>query len=289
MRYVSVYKSAKWRDLLLGYYGRILRNWPIPWEERILETRSGRTHVLLCGREGGRPLLLFHGTGNNSLMWRYNVASLGESFRLHLIDTINDPGKSEAASGFHAETDYARWTEEVFDALGIGKALLVGHSKGGWIVLNAAVCLPARVEKIVLLAPAVGINAEVSPAFMRKSLRLGLFPTQRAVESYLRYICGPEARVSAEYAGYLMQVIRGTTHRIIKHRLFTDDELKGIKAAVLLAFGDNEVCCGYRKVVERAKACIPRLDVRIIEGTGHALQGEKPDVVNRLILDHLRE
>jgi len=286
-RYVSVYKSAKSRDLLLGYYDRILGNWPMPWEERFLETRSGKTHLLLCGREDARPLLLFHGTGNNSLMWRYNVAQLGESFRLHLVDTINDPGKSEAAPEFHAETDYARWTEEVLDALGIGKALLVGHSKGGWIVLNAAIGMPDRVEKIVLLAPAVGINAEVSPAFMRKSLRLGLFPTRRAVESYLRYLSGPDARVSAEYAEYLVQVIRGTTHRIIRHRLFTDEELKGIGASVLLAFGEREVCCEYLKVVERARACIPRLDVRIVEGTGHALQGEKPDVVNRLIIDHL--
>jgi pimeloyl-ACP methyl ester carboxylesterase len=286
--YVSVYRSPRSRAGLLEYYDRILRNWPIPYEERFVETKSGKTHIVLCGKEGARPLLLFHGTGNNSLMWRYNVAQLGEHFRLHLIDTLNDPGKSEAKPAFSPETDYARWTTEILDALDIDKALLVGHSKGGWIALNAAVCVPARVERIVLLAPAVGISSEVSPAFMRKSLRLVLFPTRRAVESYLRYVSGPEARIGTDFACYLSKVIRGTRHKLIKHRQFTDDELRGIDSPVLLVFGDHEVCVEYRKVVERARSCIRRLEVQIVPGTGHALQGEKPDTVNKLIIGHLQ-
>jgi pimeloyl-ACP methyl ester carboxylesterase len=287
-KYVSVYRSQRSRGRLLEYYDRILRNWPIPCEERFVETKSGKTHLLLCGKEGARPLLLFHGTGNNSLMWRFNVAQLGEHFRLHLVDTVNDPGKSEAAPGFNPDTDYARWTTEVLDALGIGKALLVGHSKGGWIVLNAAICIPARVEKVVLLAPAVGINSDLSPKFMLKSLRVGLLPTRKAVESYLKYVSGPGARISTEYADYLAKVIRGTKPRLIKHKRFSDEELRSIDAPVLLVFGDHEVCVDYRKVVDRARSCIRHLYVQIIPGTGHALQGEKPDTVNRLIIGHLQ-
>ena len=123
-----------------------------------METKSGRTHILLCGKEDGRPLLLFHGTGNNSLMWRYNVEELGKQFRLHLIDTINDPGESAAVADFDPGTGYTQWIEEVLDVLRIQRASIVGHSKGGWIALNAAISSAARVDKIVLLAPAVGIH-----------------------------------------------------------------------------------------------------------------------------------
>jgi pimeloyl-ACP methyl ester carboxylesterase len=286
-RYVSLYRSQRSRDQLLEYYDRILHNWPIPCEERFVETKCGKTHLLLCGKEGARPLLLFHGTGNNSLMWRFNVAQLGEHFRLHLVDTVNDPGKSEAALGFNPDTDYAGWTTELLDSLGIEKALFVGHSKGGWIVLNAAISASARVEKVVVMAPAVGINSEVSPKFMMKSLRVGLLPTRKAVESYLRYVSGPGARINTEYADYLAKVIRGTKLKLIQHRRFSDEELKSIDAPVLLMFGDHEVCVEYRKVVDRARRCIKHLNVQIIAGTGHALQGEKPDAVNRLIIGHL--
>jgi pimeloyl-ACP methyl ester carboxylesterase len=287
-KYASVYKSAKFRDELLGYYDRVLRNWPVPFEERFLETPSGKTHILVCGSPTGRPLLFFHGTGNNSLMWRYNVEGLGRDCRLILVDTINDPGKSEASVGFDPQTGYARWITEVLDALELRKALIIGHSKGGWIALNAAIGAADRVERIALLAPAVGINSTVSRKFMAKSLRIGLFPTRRAVESYLKYVSGPGARINPDYADYLSRMIRGTRMRLIKHRRFTDEELQGIAAPVLLLFGDHEVCVDHEKVIDRAKSCITLLDVHVIPGTGHALQGEKPEEINALISSFMR-
>jgi pimeloyl-ACP methyl ester carboxylesterase len=285
--YVSVYKSEQSRDELLRDYDRILANWPVPHEETVFETRSGRTHILLCGKENGRPLLLFHGTGNNSLMWRNNVAQLGEHFRLYLVDTINDPGKSEAAVDFSPDMGYTRWMEEVLDALGIARVLLVGHSKGGWLALNAAITAPARVERVVLLAPAVGINSDVSASFMLKSLAVGLFPSPRTVTSYMQYVSGPGAQVSAGYIDYLTRLLKGTKVKLVKHRQFSDAELKSIAAPVLLVFGDHEVCVDYHKVIERAQACIGPLQVRIVAGAGHALQGEQPETVNALIINHL--
>jgi pimeloyl-ACP methyl ester carboxylesterase len=220
-------------------------------------------------------------------MWRYNVAQLGEHFRLYLIDTINDPGKSEAAPDFTPDPGYTPWTVEVLDALGIEKALLLGHSKGGWIALNAAINTAARVEKTVLLAPAVGINSAVSSTFMLKSLAVGLFPSTRTVTSYMKYVSGPEAHVNASYVDYLTRVIRGTRPKLVKHKQFSDAELASITSPVLLVFGDHEVCVDYRKVIERAQACIKPLEVRVVQGTGHALQGEKPETVNALLINFL--
>ena len=87
-----------------------------------------------------------------------------------------------------------------------------------------------------------------------KSLRVGLLPTRKAVESYLKYVSGPGARISTEYADYLAKVMRGTRLKLIKHRRFSDEELKSVDAPVLLVFGDHEVCVEYRKVVDRARS-----------------------------------
>ena len=83
-------------------------------------------------------------------------------------------------------------------------------------------------------------------------------------------------------------MIRGTKLKLIKHRQFSDEELKSIDSPVLLVFGDHEVCVDYRQAVDRAQSYIRRLEVQIIAGTGHALQGEKPHAVNRLIIGHLQ-
>jgi len=286
--YASVYRSDVVRKELMAYYDRILQNWPVPYEEKYVETRSGKTHILLCGNVDGRPLLLFHGTGNNSLMWRYNVEALGKHFRLHLIDTINDPGKSQAAMDFNPEPGYACWIEEVMDALGIRKALLVGYSKGGWIALNTAIHSATRVEKVVLLAPAAGINASVKPGFMLKSLRVGLLPSMKAIESYVRYLSGSDTLPQADYVEYLYKLVKGTRLKMVAHRKFSDDELKNLDVPVMLLFGENEISVAFRKVVERAEACIRQLTVHIAADAGHALPGEKPDVVNELIIRHLQ-
>ena len=66
-------------------------------------------------------------------------------------------------------------------------------------------------------------------------------------------------------------------------------ELGSISIPVLIIFGDSEVCVEYRKVVERAESCIGQLQVHIVAGAGHALHGEKPDIVNALIVGHVLE
>jgi pimeloyl-ACP methyl ester carboxylesterase len=286
-RYVSVYRSEKAKAELLRTYDAILAKWPVPFRESFVETPHARTHVIRCGKEDGRPLLLFHGTGNNSLMWRNNVDQLGRVFHLHLIDTLNDPGKSEAAAGFDAGTGYTTWIGELLDGLGIAKASLLGHSKGGWIALNTVIAMPDRVDKVILLAPAVGINEKLDPVFMRKSIAVGMFPTVKNVTSYLHFISGPGRSVNAQYAEYLSRLIRGTRSRIVKHRMFTDAELRGIVRPVMLLFGENEVCMDYRAVIERARPLIGRLDVRVVPGAGHGLQGDTPEEVGSLILGFL--
>jgi pimeloyl-ACP methyl ester carboxylesterase len=61
----------------------------------------------------------------------------------------------------------------------------------------------------------------------------------------------------------------------------------GIENSVLLLFGENEVCMDWQAVIERAKKLISNLETQVIPGTGHALQGEKPEEVNSCIIQFL--
>lgn len=286
-KYISVYKSEKAKVALMEYYNAALRKFPILFEELLIKTKCGKTHIILCGKNGGPPLFLFHGTGNNSLMWKYNIEGLGKHFRLYLIDTINDPGKSQAATIFNPETDYSTWIEEILEKLKIDKVSLLGHSKGGWIALNTLIDIPAKVDKIVLLAPAAGIHSTLKSKFIFKSLSVGIFPTEKNVISYLKYISGPENSINVNYAKYLSKLIKGTNAKVIKHRKFSDKELNNINKPVLLLFGENEKCIDYQLVIQRAKSLIENMEAVVIPDAGHGLQGEKPEIVNKLIIDFI--
>jgi len=286
---LSVYKSHKAKCDLLDYYNDILNDWPIPFEEIFIETRCGNTHIIRCGNEDGKPVLFFHGVGNNSLVWRHTIRRLGKLFHLFLVDTINDPGKSEASGDFNAGTDYTPWVDELLENLKIDRASLVGHSKGGWIALNAVIQIPNKIEKIVLLAPAIGITSKIKFGFMVKSLAVGLSPSIKKMKSYVEYLSGPGQKSSARHIEYLSKLITGTRSRLIRPRRFTDHELKNIQKPVLLIFGDHEVCINYHKVIERAKSNIRQLDVHVVPNAGHALPDNNPELVSNLIIAHLEK
>ncbi len=281
--YISVYKSEKHKTELCALYDMALKKWPVPYTELFLETRCGRTHVIRCGNENGKPVVLFHGTGNNSLSWKYSASDLGSSFDLYLIDTINDPGKSDASVGFDPSCDYAAWVNEILGELKLDKPFCAGHSKGAWIALNSLVSDPDCFEKVVLLAPAVGIHERMSRSFMLRSIYVGMAPSVKNLRSYFDYVFGPDKKASQSYIEYFRQILLGTRSKPIRHRQFTDDELRNVRAPVMIVFGDHEVCVDYEKAAARARRLIANVEIEIVKNAGHGLHGEKPEIVNGLM------
>src|ERR1700733_10414074 len=126
----TAYKSDKAREKALASYEEILTHWPVPYENRIVETNFGKTYMIVCGSHEAKPLVLLHGGGGNSTMWNFNVATLSKHFRIYAIDIIGEAGKS-AGTRPTMTTEYSQWLKEVFDALGISKADICGASLGG--------------------------------------------------------------------------------------------------------------------------------------------------------------
>jgi pimeloyl-ACP methyl ester carboxylesterase len=241
-KYQSVYKSSDDRNKLIDLYIKVLNNWPVPFTEIDIESQYGKTHIVKCGNQNGKPVLLFHGTGNNLLMWRYNCEELGKKYSLYLVDTINDPGKSEQSKLFNPQFDYSDWIDDLLNQLGLRSVSIIGHSKGGWLALNSIIKIQKKIDKVVLLAPAVGINEKLNIRFLLKSISVGINPSYRNIEKYFQYMSCPGKIPNSQYIDYVSTLVKGTKAKIIKHRQFTDDELKGIQKPVFLLFGEHEVC-----------------------------------------------
>jgi len=97
----------------------------------------------------GEPTVVFvHGFGCDSSFWNAQVRHLAERRRVVAIDL---PGHGR--SGF----DRAAWTMEAFgddvravcDEIGAQRVVLVGHSMGGPVIVEATKAMPGRVAAIV--------------------------------------------------------------------------------------------------------------------------------------------
>jgi pimeloyl-ACP methyl ester carboxylesterase len=105
-------------------------------------------------REDPLPIVFLHGTGASLHTWEGWAQGLRATRRVIRFDL---PGFGltgpRADADYHPQAD-AHFTLALLDHLGVRRAVLVGSSLGGEVAWRAALLAPARIERLVLVAPA---------------------------------------------------------------------------------------------------------------------------------------
>lgn len=98
----------------------------------------------------GTAIVLLHGFLENSKMWDYFIPDFSKKFRVISIDLLGH-GNTEPLGYIHSMEDNADAVHAVLSELKIRKAVLVGHSMGGYVALAFAELYADNVKGIVLL------------------------------------------------------------------------------------------------------------------------------------------
>lgn len=101
----------------------------------------------------GTTVMLLHGAGNDHTIWRFVTRRLAARGRPVVAPDLPGHGKSEGPALASIE-DLAGWCLAFADVLGVGDLVLVGHSMGSLIAMEAATQAPQRVVGVALLSPA---------------------------------------------------------------------------------------------------------------------------------------
>jgi pimeloyl-ACP methyl ester carboxylesterase len=120
-------------------------------EHRFVEANGVRVHVAEAGeRESdGPPILLLHGWPQHWYMWNRVITGLRAEHRL-LAPDLRGFGWTEApADGYDGET-FAADQVALLDALGIERALVIGHDWGGWTAMLLGLLHSERVERMIV-------------------------------------------------------------------------------------------------------------------------------------------
>ena len=102
-------------------------------------------------RGRGLPLLLLHSGVCDRRMWEPQWVALAESFRVVRPD-LRGFGETPLPPG---RSSFAADVIELLDHLGIERTRVVGSSLGGRVAMELAAMSPERVERLVLLCPAL--------------------------------------------------------------------------------------------------------------------------------------
>lgn len=142
---------------------RVGRAWPGVYDE-VLDVDGRAVRVLRAparkGAQGGTPQLLVHGLGGSSVTWVEVMPGLSASGPVVAVD-LPGFGQTEAVRDEAGRSEpltvdgYVAFVLQVADALGWARFTLHGNSMGGLIATLLAAQQPERVERLVLVSPAL--------------------------------------------------------------------------------------------------------------------------------------
>jgi lipase len=120
-----------------------------------------RLHVHEWGDPVAPALVCLHGVTAHGTRFR-RLAEDRLASRFHVLaPDLRGHGRSDWEPPWRLET-YVADVEETLDDLGVETAVFMGHSFGGRLILELAACAPTRVERAILLDPAINVLPHVA-------------------------------------------------------------------------------------------------------------------------------
>lgn len=283
----TIYKTDENKYLIYKLYDSKLTKWTVPYEIIEVQSRFGKTNIIVSGDKNNPPVLLIHAMGVTATMWYPNVSELSKTHRVYAINTIGDLGKSELSGMDNYPRngqDYSEWLNDIMEKLQISKCDVIGASMGGWISMNFAIHSPEKINRLILLGP-MGIKANTA-GVMKRLLKVLLFPNQKNKEALTKWTLGDNQKVNEEMAEY-MNTAMNCEGRMPIPKHIKREQLENIKAETLLILGEFDNPIGNPdKNIKFAKKCFKNLKTEVVK-TGHLMSLENPKQLNSLMVDFL--
>jgi pimeloyl-ACP methyl ester carboxylesterase len=249
-----------------------------------IEVAGIRLHVRESGPKTAPAVILLHGFGSSLHTWEAWAQALSRSMRVIRFDL---PGAGLTGPDPRGDYTDARALEilaALMDRLGVARASLVGNSIGGRIAWTFAANHPARVDKLVLVAP----DGFASPGF-----QYGRAPEVPAFLGAMRYVL-PKAilRMNLEpaYADsarlgdavvtryhdlMLVPGVRDAMLARMRQTVLQDPRplLKQIAAPVLLLWGEKDAMIPVANAQDYVKV-LKQSTLVVLPGLAHVPQEE---------------
>lgn len=294
--------------LFIGSYGYAVATKDVLDDEarrsahgRFVSLSMGKVHYELAGPEQGRPVVLIHGFATPSLIWDNNFNELvNAGFRVLRYDHFGR-GFSDRPDAVYDRDLYDRQLLELLQKLNISMPVhLVGLSMGGAVAVTFADRHAEMAASLCLIAPAGYPVREPLTVKLARLPLLGDYLMTVAGDPFVlagvkRAFVHPDSlpqfeakfRVQMRYRGF-SRALLSTMRHMNMHNLGESYERIGRQnKPLLLIWGREDSVLPFANS-EKIKNAVPRTEFHAVEGAGHNVNYENPEVVNPILRSFLQ-
>jgi pimeloyl-ACP methyl ester carboxylesterase len=242
------------------------------------------------------PLILIHPIGGNILIWHHEIPLLLKSgFRVIAYEIRGHHRTNMGKVGAYALQDLVNDLHHLLEHLNVKKCSIIGHSIGGIIASVYAAQYPENVDAIVL------INSSPKK-FEEKDLEKHFKTRQIAITQGIQ-VLGEYKLKAPDEARVLF---KDKKHSDFFRDVFVKTSVEGIVAATIALYtipenavdklqtsnckvfaivgSDDDV---FMRLLKETKEEMPRLKLRILEGSDHWVIIEKPNELYDILMSFL--
>lgn len=257
---------------------------------------SDKRHSLACDDQGSGPaVILLHGYPLCRAMWQPQVKALSAAGYRVIAPDLRGFGRSALPPGPVTMAAYADDVIALMDALGLGRAVVVGMSMGGYVLFNLLERYPRRLAGAVFAVTRAAAD-DAAGTLRRSALAQEVAEgrPQAVVDAFKEILFAPQTLIDqpelvARVRGWLEATApQGLIGGLLAMRERRDALalLPTIKvpALVIGAELDRAVPPEHARAIA---AGIPGAQLTILPGVGHMANLEAPEAFNGLLLEFL--
>jgi pimeloyl-ACP methyl ester carboxylesterase len=271
-----------------------------------VDVNGFRAHIAEAGDPDAAPVVMQHGWPQHWWCWRKVIPQLAERYRVICPD-LRGHGWSDAPPSGYSKPQLARDLIGVLDALGLERVRLVGHDWGAMAGFLACLGSPERFERYLamgitpplpsgdpkqllgiwklyyqlpLTAPFIAPRLVAKPDFIKRFLRAGLVRrdamTDRDMDLFAQAVVERPHVTLGIYRTFLLREFAPMAAGRWAGRL---------RVPTRVLAGDHDIVTDAKRIRMAAERYADDMTVQDLQGVGHFVPEEVPDVVGAAALD----
>jgi len=247
----------------------------------------------------GEPVVLVTGFGADLMQWALQTPELSQGYKVYTIDN-RGVGDTDKPDGPYTIKTMADDVAGLFDAVGIDKAHLLGHSMGGMIAQRFALDYPDKLRSLTLASTScrpprgsemmLGLWTDILDKLGNEAFVNNIIPwvfTFDFIDSEYDTVMTMRQMMLAHFEEKPLLPGPFRAQAAAINDFDVADEIGGISIPTMVLVGRGDILTPP-KFSEEIAGRIPGSTLKIISG-GHAYHQEAPAEFNAALLDFFKK